>query len=71
MLNEISYYPIFGYPLIVYLGAMALILFLVAASISTFLKGNIKNHFKIHRTLAMISIVFALIHGVMALLAYL
>jgi hypothetical protein len=71
MLNEISYYPILGYPLIVYIGLLALILFIAAASVSTFLKGNIKNHFKIHRKLAGLSILFGIIHGLLALLSYL
>lgn len=71
MLNEISYYPIFGYPLIVYIGLLALISFIAAALVPTFLKSNIKNHFKIHRKLAGISILFGLIHGVLALLSYL
>ena len=70
MLNEISYYPIFGYPFIIYLGIMAIILFLIAVSISTIFKGKIKSHFKTHRAIAIVSIVIALIHGLMALLAY-
>ncbi|HII95402.1 MAG TPA: hypothetical protein HA367_06690 [Candidatus Methanofastidiosum sp.] len=71
MLNQISYYPILGYPFILYLGIMALILFLIAVSISTVFKGKIKSHFKTHRTIAIISIVIALIHGLMGILAYL
>lgn len=71
MLNEISYYPILGYPLIIYLGAIALIFFIVAASIPTFLKVQIKNHFKLHRVLAGISVTIGLIHGIMAILSYL
>jgi len=70
MLNEISYYPIFGYPFILYLGAIALILFLIAISISTIFKSKIKNHFKTHRTIAIISLVIALVHGIMGLLRY-
>ncbi|HNR43546.1 MAG TPA: hypothetical protein PKH80_00125 [Methanofastidiosum sp.] len=50
---------------------MALILFLIAISISTVFKGKIKSHFKTHRTIAIISIVIALIHGLMGILAYL
>ena len=71
MLNQISYYPIFGYPFILYLGVMALILFLIAVSISTIFKGKIKSHFKTHRAVAIISILIALIHGLMGILAYL
>ncbi|KYC44663.1 MAG: hypothetical protein APG10_01540 [Candidatus Methanofastidiosum methylothiophilum] len=70
MLNQISYYPILGYPLILYLGIIALILFLMAVSISTALKGKIKSHFKIHRRIAIISILIALVHGLMGILAY-
>jgi len=71
MLNQISYYPLFGYPLILYLGAIALIFFLIAVSISTVFKGKIKSHFKTHKRIAIISIVIALVHGLMGLLAYL
>ena len=71
MLNQISYYPILGYPLILYLGVIALIFFLIAVSISTVFKWKIKSHFKTHRTIAIISIIIALIHGLMGILAYL
>lgn len=70
MLYRIAYYPIFGYPFILYLGVMALILFLIAVSISTLFKGKVKNHFKLHRLIAAVSIVFALIHGILGLLVY-
>jgi len=70
MFNQISYYPIFGYPFIIYLGILAIILFLIAVSISTIFKAKIKSHFKTHRTIAIVSIVIALVHGLMGLLAY-
>ncbi len=71
MLYQIAYYPIFGYPFILHLGLIALILFLIAVSISTLFKRRVKNHFKIHRLIAAISIVFALVHGILGLLIYL
>ncbi|NPV50900.1 MAG: hypothetical protein HPY60_06870 [Candidatus Methanofastidiosum sp.] len=71
MLNEISYYPILGYPLILYLGIIAIIFFLIALSISTILKDKIKSHYKTHRKIAIISVIIALIHGLMGILAYL
>jgi hypothetical protein len=71
MLNQISYYPVLGYPLILYLGVISLIFFLIAVSISTVFKGKIKSHFKTHRMIAIISIIIALIHGLMGILAYL
>ncbi len=71
MLNEISYYPIFGYPLILYLGLIAVVLFLATASMSTILKAKIKNHFNVHRSFAILSILVALIHGILGILAYL
>ncbi len=70
MLNEISYYPIFGYPFILYLGLIAVVLFLIAVSISTVFKAKIKSHYKVHRQIAIISIVIALLHALMGILAY-
>ena len=71
MLNEISYYSILGYPLILYLGIMALIFFLIVVSIPTILKDKIKSHYKTHRKIAIISIAIGLLHGLMAILVYL
>ncbi|MDY1592035.1 MAG: hypothetical protein RBS85_07765 [Methanofastidiosum sp.] len=57
--------------MILYSRVMALIHFLIAVSISTVFKGKIESHFKTHRTIAIISIVIGLIHGLMGILVYL
>jgi hypothetical protein len=69
VLNQITYYPLFGIPLIVYLGILT-ILFLIATSVfgALTLKGKMK--FTYHKITATITIIFALMHGTLAVLAY-
>ena len=71
MLENITYYPIFNIPFIVYFGIITIILFLITAIIA-FLKrkGKLKISIKWHYYLAYISITLGLIHGILALLAY-
>ena len=71
MLENITYYPIFDIPFIVYLGIITILLFFLTALIA-FLrrKGKIKISIKWHYYLAYISITLGLIHGILALLAY-
>lgn len=71
MFNEISYYPIFGLPLILYLGSLTMISLLTTATIM-FLNDRklAKIPFKWHHLMAKITIVLALIHGTFGILAY-
>ncbi|MCK5300553.1 MAG: hypothetical protein KAJ21_01530 [Thermoplasmatales archaeon] len=71
MLENITYYPIFDIPFIVYLGIITILLFFLTALIA-FLrrKGKIKISIKWHYYLAYISITLGLIHGILVLLAY-
>jgi len=71
MLQEISYFLIFGKPLIVYLGILTLFLFLFAASIAIMNKKGIRMiPFRWHPRMAAIAICCAVIHGVFGVLAF-
>ena len=71
MFENITYAPIFGKPLILYLGIVTLISFLVTASIAVMtLKGIRTIPFKWHPRLAVFSICLALIHGTLGMLLY-
>lgn len=72
MFRNITYFLIFGKPLIMYSGILTLFSFLITALIA-FLnsKGIHKIPFKWHPRMAAISITLAVIHGVMGILAYL
>lgn len=71
MLNNITYYLIFGKPLIMYLGIVTLLSLMVTAYIgySNF-KGKSKIPFAWHPRIAAITILIALVHGTLGLLAY-
>lgn len=72
MLNEISYMPIFGKPLIMYLGITVLSLFLITAIVGYLVMHNkTKLTFNAHKRMAMIAIAVAIIHGSLGVLAYL
>ena len=72
MFTEISYYPIFGKPFIMYLGITVLSCFLITAFIgySNF-KGKNWVAFKWHPRMAALSISLALLHGFLGVTAYL
>jgi len=71
MLQEFSYYLIFGLPLILYLGIIVII-FLFLTSLIAFLrkKGKTKISVQWHYWLAYITIILGVIHGLLGLLAY-
>jgi hypothetical protein len=71
MLTEISYFMIFGRPLIMYLGIVTLLMFLLTASIAILnMKGIVTLPFVWHPRLAVLSICLALVHGMLGILAY-
>jgi hypothetical protein len=74
MLINITYYLIFGKPLIMWLGILTLLSFLSTATVGYLVfSGKAKPPiitFNTHRCLAYISIGLALIHGTLGLLAY-
>jgi len=71
VLNSITYFQIFGKPLIMYAGIITLLCFLFTAAIPILNKGGkIKIPFKWHPIMARISIMLAIIHGALGVLAY-
>lgn len=70
MFRNIAYTLILGKPLIMWGGIITLISFLFTAYISyANQKGNHKIPFKWHSKMAVISLIFALIHGLLGILA--
>jgi hypothetical protein len=71
MFQEISYYLIFGFPLIVHLGIITILMLTITALIALLKrKVNIKISIKWHHRLAYFSIILALLHGIFGLFAY-
>jgi hypothetical protein len=71
MLEEISYYLIFGKPLIMYLGIVTLAVLLFTVSVPVLNKRGIRIiPFTWHPRLAMLAIGLAIIHGALGVLAY-
>ncbi|MDD4931669.1 MAG: hypothetical protein PHG66_06020 [Candidatus Colwellbacteria bacterium] len=70
-LAGIAYFPIFGKPLIMYLGIITLLSFISTATIGFLnFKGIRKIPFKWHPRMALISLSLALIHGLFGISAY-
>lgn len=71
MFQEITYFLIFGKPLIMYLGILTLLAILFTAAIAGMrLKGIRTIPFKWHPWCAAIAIFLALVHGLLGMLAY-
>jgi hypothetical protein len=71
VLQELTYYLIFGIPFIVYLGIITIVLFINTALIASMKRRKkIKINIKWHYRLAYVSIILALIHGILGILAY-
>jgi hypothetical protein len=71
MLQEISYFLIFGKPLIMYLGIVTLLAFLLTASIAVLNKKGIRTiPFRYHPRCAILAISLAVIHGIFGILAF-
>lgn len=72
MLTDIAYYQIGGRPLVVYIGLLAIVLFLITLVIGRFrpvLFGR-RLGTPVHKTFAGISVGIALIHVILAISAY-
>jgi len=71
MFQEITYYLILGIPFIVYLGIVTMLMFGITALIA-FLKrkGRMKLSISWHYRLAYLSLMLAVIHGFLGILAY-
>ncbi len=71
MLEDVTYYLIFGKPLIMYLGLMTLLSFSFTASIAIMDKRGLKIiPFRYHPKMAIFSLTLAIIHGTLGVLAY-
>jgi hypothetical protein len=71
MFQEITYAPVFGKPLILYLGILTLTAFLVTASIAILNRRGIHTiPFKWHPRCAVLAISLAIVHGGLGILAY-
>jgi len=71
MLTDITYYPIYGKPFILYLGIITLTSFLITASLGIIHRKRLLNiKFIWHPFMAGISISLAILHGVLGILAY-
>lgn len=71
MLQNITYYPIFNIPLIVYIGILTIAFVIITASIALLKrKQKIKISINWHYRLAYISIFLGIIHGILGLIAY-
>jgi hypothetical protein len=72
MFTEVIYYPLFGKSLLFYIGVIALLLLIVTAGVAVLAtKGEKKFTLQGHATLAKAAMALAIIHGGMAILAYL
>ncbi|MBI5459905.1 hypothetical protein [Methanobacterium sp.] len=71
MLSSIAYYPILGKPLILYLGIVTLLSFIITATIGLMIYKGKKIPFKIHPTMAGLSLILGITHGTLALSVYL
>ncbi|MCK5332391.1 hypothetical protein KAJ41_00830 [Candidatus Parcubacteria bacterium] len=72
MLENITYFLIFDKPLIFYLGILTFLSFFIAALIAILnMKGINKIPFKWHPRFAIFSLLLALLHGLLGILAYL
>lgn len=67
MLNEIAYFPIFGYPLVLYLGIITLLSFITTASIGLMIFRGKPIPFKYHPTMAATALTLGIIHGTLAI----
>ena len=72
MLEQIIFFPIFGKPLILYLGVLTYLLFMTVAAIPIITKRTkYKIKIKYHMRLAYLAIILATVHGTFGLLIYL
>lgn len=71
MLSSIAYFPVFGKPLILYIGITTLSLFIITALIGLMIFRGIRIPFRVHPQMAAIALTFGIIHGTLALSIYL
>lgn len=71
MLEDISYYMIFGRPLIAYMGMLTLISLILTALTAILNKRGIRIiPFEWHPRLAALTVILAIMHGTLGILLY-
>ena len=71
MLQEITYYLVFGIPFIVYLGIITILMFMLTALLAVLKRrGNMKFSIQWHYRMAYLSILLGIIHGIFGITAY-
>jgi hypothetical protein len=71
MFRYIAYFPIFGWPLIVYLGILTFLSFLTTAIVGfSIYKGWLRVPIKTHLILAITSLTLATIHGFLGIMSH-
>jgi hypothetical protein len=70
MLQEISYYPIFGKPLLMYIGLAVLLSFSYTAYLGYSIFKGKKIPFKRHQMAAVTSFAIAIVHAILGILLY-
>ena len=71
MFQDVTYFLIFGRPLILYLGVVTIFLFFLTAAIAILNRRGIHQiPFAWHPRCAVIAICFAIVHGTLGILAY-
>lgn len=72
MFSEISYFLLFGLPLILYLGVLTFLFFILTAAVAVLNKAGIHTiPFVWHMRCAGMTLILAVIHGTLGVLAYL
>jgi hypothetical protein len=71
MLQEITYYLVFGIPFIVYLGIITILMFMLTALLAVLKqKGKMKFSIQWHHRMAYLSILLGVTHGILGITAY-
>ena len=71
MLQDITYYLIFGIPFIAYLGIITIVMFVLTALFALLKrKGKTEISIQWHYRLAYLSIILGSIHGILGITAY-
>jgi hypothetical protein len=70
MFQDIAYFPVFGKPVIMYLGILTIASMLATASVPVLRKSAVNIPFFWHIRLAAVTIALALIHGFLGVMAY-
>ena len=68
--RQIAYYPIFGKPVIMYLGIVTFISFATTATLGYLIFKGHDIPIKYHKRMAITSLTLAMLHGLFGILSY-